>query len=59
MDRLRFLKERKRQLMLTRRLLDKDAPLNTWEGMQYARVLVELVLIQLEIDQIEKEKAAR
>lgn len=59
MDRLRYLKERKRQLMLTRRLLDKDAPLHTWEGMQYARVLVELVLIQLEIDQIEKEKAAR
>ena len=59
MDRLRYLKERKRELILTRRLLDKDAPLNTWEGTQYARMLVKLVLIQLEIDQIEKEKAAR
>lgn len=59
MDRLRYLKNRKRELMLILRLLDKDAPLYTWEGMWYARVLAKLVLIQLEIDQIEKEKAAR
>jgi len=45
--------------MSVKRTLDKDAPMHTEEGFQYARVLTKLVLIELEIEQIEKEKAAR
>lgn len=59
MNHLRCLKERKRKLMLILRLLDKDAPLNTLPGIQYTHVLVKLMLIQFEIDRIEKEKAAQ
>jgi len=59
MDRLQTLRKQKQFWLSVKRTLDKDAPLYTEEGMQYARVLVKLVLIELEIEQIEKEKAAR
>jgi len=59
MNRLRCLKERKSKLILILRLLDKDASLNTLPGRQYTHVLAKLVLIQFEIDRIEKEKAAQ
>ena len=59
MDRLQTLRKQKQFWLSVKRTLDKDAPLHTEEGMQYARVLVKLVLIELEIEQIEKEKAAR
>lgn len=59
MDRLQTLRKQKQFWLSVKRMLDKDAPMHTEEGMQYARVLTKLVLIELEIEQIEKEKAAR
>jgi hypothetical protein len=59
MDRLHKLQEQKQFWLSVKRTMDKDAPMHTEEGMQYARVLTKLVLIELEIEQIEKEKAAR
>jgi len=59
MDRLQKLQEQKQFWLSVKRTMDKDAPMHTEEGMQYARVLTKLVLIELEIEQIEKEKAAR
>jgi hypothetical protein len=59
MDRLQTLQKQKQFWLSVKRTLDKDAPMYTEEGMQYARVLTKLVLIELEIEQIEKEKAAR
>ena len=59
MDRLQTLRKQKQFWLSVKRMLDKDASIYTWEGMQYARVLTKLVLIELEIEQIEKEKAAR
>lgn len=59
MDRLQTLQKQKQFWMSVKRTLDKDAPMDTEEGFQYARVLTKLVLIELEIEQIEKEKAAR
>ncbi|MGF9911568.1 hypothetical protein ABEX47_22185 [Paenibacillus ehimensis] len=59
MNRLQTLQKQKQFWMSVKRTLDKDAPMHTEEGFQYARVLTKLVLIELEIEQIEKEKAAR
>ncbi|MBN2981555.1 hypothetical protein [Cohnella algarum] len=59
MNRLQTLQKQKQFWMSVKRTLDKDAPMHTEEGFQYARVLTKLVLIELEIEQIEKEKAAQ
>jgi hypothetical protein len=59
MNRLQTLQKQKQFWMSVKRTLDKDAPMHTEEGFQYARVLTKLVLIELEIEQIKKEKAAR
>ncbi|TBL69787.1 hypothetical protein [Paenibacillus thalictri] len=39
--------------------MDKDAPLHTEEGKTYCQILVRTALIQLDIDSLQKEKAAR
>jgi hypothetical protein len=59
MDRLQTLRKQKQFWLSVKRMLDKDSSFDTEEGRQYARVLTKLVLIELEIEQIEKEKAAR
>jgi hypothetical protein len=59
LNRLQTLRKQKQFWLSVKRTLDKDAPMHTEEGFQYARVLTKLVLIELEIEQIEKEKAAR
>lgn len=59
MNRLQTLQKLKQFWMSVKRTLDKDAPMHTEEGFQYARVLTKLVLIELEIEQIEKQKAAQ
>ncbi|CAM4488146.1 MAG: hypothetical protein E7L01_04710 [Paenibacillus macerans] len=59
MNRLQTLRKQKQFWLSVKRMLDKDAPMHSEEGFQYARVLTKLVLIELEIEQIEKEKAAR
>jgi hypothetical protein len=58
-NRLQTLRKQKQFWLSVKRMLDKKAPMHTEEGMQYAHVLTKLVLIELEIEQIEKEKAAR
>ncbi|MDA5109480.1 hypothetical protein O3V59_14010 [Brevibacillus thermoruber] len=60
MNRLQTLRKQKQFWLSVKRTLDKDAPMHSEEGFQYARVLTKLVLIELEIEEIEgKEKAAR
>lgn len=59
MDRLQTLRKQKQFWLSVKRTLDKNAPMYSEEGIQYARVLTKLVLIELEIELIEKEKAAR
>ncbi|EOS54315.1 hypothetical protein [Paenibacillus barengoltzii] len=56
MNRLQTLRKQKQFWLSVIRTMDKNAPMYTEEGMQYARVLTKLVLIELEI---QKEKAAR
>lgn len=58
MQRMHELIEQKKQLNEIKGMLDKEASLQTWEGMAYARTLVKLVLIELEIGGLEKEKIA-
>lgn len=56
MQRMQELLKQKKQLKEFKRTLDKNASLETWEGMMYARTLTRLVLIELELESMEKEK---
>lgn len=58
MQRMEKLLDQKQQLNNVKDMLDKDAPMESWEGMTYARRLVQLVSVELEIEAIEKEKDA-
>jgi hypothetical protein len=58
MQRLIELLDEKKRLNELKQMLDKEACLRTWEGATYAKTLVKLVLIELELEQMEKEKAA-
>jgi len=53
-----LLKQRK-LLTVYKRSFDKNAPLQTWEGMAYARTLVKLVLIEMELEEMEKDACQR
>jgi hypothetical protein len=55
---MRDLLEQKKRLIGFKRTLDKDAPVTSWEGMTYARTLVQLVLIELKLEEIEKDRTA-
>jgi hypothetical protein len=57
-QRLIELLDEKKRLNELKKMLDRESCLRTWEGMAYARTLVKLVLIELELEQMEKEKAA-
>ncbi|MBW5444755.1 hypothetical protein GE107_01575 [Cohnella sp. CFH 77786] len=54
MQRMQDLRKQKKQLREYKRTLDKDAPFSTEEGARYARVLTKLVLIELELEEMEK-----
>jgi hypothetical protein len=54
MQRIQELLKQKKQLNGFKRTLDKDASLQTCEGMMYAKTLVKLVLIKLELEDMEK-----
>jgi hypothetical protein len=54
MQRLTELLNKKKQLKELRSMMDKDAELYTEEGMAYSKLLVKLVLIELEIEDMEK-----
>lgn len=59
MDRMQELLVKKSQLMAITHIMDRDASFDTEEGRMYAQFLVRTTLIQLEIDKLKKEKAAR
>jgi hypothetical protein len=54
MQRLKELLQQKKQLNEIKQTLDKDVPMDSWEGATYSWTLVKLVLIELEIEEIEK-----
>ncbi len=58
MQKLEELLDQKRHLNYVKRMLDSEASFQTWEGWAYTRCLTELVLVELELEAIEKEKAA-
>lgn len=53
------LQERRLKLIQLKQTLDSDAPMNTEEGFWYAETLVKLVVIELQIEALQKEKAAQ
>ncbi|SED06987.1 hypothetical protein [Paenibacillus sp. GP183] len=55
MLRLLELLNMKKELNEIKRVLDRDACLQTREGMTYAKTLVKLVLIELEIEDMKKD----
>ncbi|WP_127483788.1 hypothetical protein [Paenibacillus ehimensis] len=59
MDRIQELLMKKNQLMAIMQMMDRDASFDTEEGRVYAQYLVRTTLIQLEIDELNKEKAAQ
>lgn len=59
MQRMQELLEQKKQLNGLKCTLDKDASLQTWEGMMYAKTLVRLVLIELKLEDMEKDACQR
>lgn len=58
MQRMEKLLDQKHRLNNVKSMLDKDAPMESWDGMTYSKTLVQLVLVELEIEALEKEKAA-
>jgi hypothetical protein len=53
------LLKRRNQLKAMLQTMDKDAPMHQFDGWVYASTLVKLVVVQLEIDGLKKEKAAQ
>ena len=58
-QRLLELQERRLKLIQLKQTLDSDAPLYTEEGFWYAKTLTKLVVVELQIEALQKEKAAR
>jgi hypothetical protein len=58
MQKLAELQNKKNKLKDQKRMLDKDAHMDTWEGRSYARLLTQLVLIELEIENMQKDALA-
>ncbi|MGN7454441.1 hypothetical protein ACTHPH_06475 [Paenibacillus pasadenensis] len=59
MGRLRELLMMKNRLAEIMQMMDREASFNTEEGRAYCQLLVKVTLVQIEIDQLKKEKAAR
>lgn len=59
MNRITELKRQKAELIKWKRTLDSSASLQNWEGRMYAEAALKLILINLELDALQKEKAAR
>jgi hypothetical protein len=55
MQRLSELRKQKRELLRLKRMLDKNACFMSWEGATYAKTLVKLVIIELEIEDMKKD----
>lgn len=50
---------RRQQLKMWLRMMDNEASFDTEEGRAYARLLLKLVMVEMEIVSLEKEKIAR
>ncbi|WP_181592665.1 hypothetical protein [Paenibacillus sp. YN15] len=48
---------RKKQLKAILRMMDSEASFQTEEGRAYANLLVKVTLIQIQIDELQKETA--
>lgn len=57
MEKLKHLMARKAQLQTAMRMIDTGAHFDSEEGRRYAQGLVKLVLINMQIEEIEKEAA--
>jgi len=54
---INHLMTRKASLMRAMQTMDNDADFDTEDGRRYAQALVKLVLIQMQIEETEKEAA--
>lgn len=52
---MQVLLRQKQKLKAVMQTMDKNAPLHQYDGWAYANTLVKLVLIQLEIDKLQKK----
>lgn len=59
MKKMQALLAKKNQLMAIMQTMDRNASFDSEEGRAYANFLVRTTMIQLEIDELKKEKAAR
>lgn len=59
MQRLQELLEKRNRLKEVLRLMDKNASFETEEGRAYAQTLLKLVMIEMQIEALEKEGIAR
>ncbi|ANS76478.1 hypothetical protein AWM70_19435 [Paenibacillus yonginensis] len=57
MEKLRHLIAQKARLEVAMQMMDTDAQFDSEDGRRYAQALVRLVLIQMQIEEIEKEAA--
>lgn len=57
MEKLKHLLAQKAHLKATKQMMDTDAHFNIEDGRRYAQALVRLVLINIQIEEIEKEAA--
>ncbi|NTZ20471.1 hypothetical protein EXW96_23955 [Paenibacillus sp. JMULE4] len=53
------LMRKRNQLKAVMRMMDRNASFDTEEGRVYAQTLVKLVVIEMQIEALEKEKIAR
>lgn len=59
MDAIQHLKTQRDNLELAMQWMDKDASFDTEEGRRYAEALVMRVLINMQIEEKEKNRAAQ
>ncbi|WP_310551794.1 hypothetical protein [Paenibacillus glufosinatiresistens] len=57
MEKIDRLKVTKASLKSAIQIMDREAHFNTEDGRRYAQALVKLVLIQMQIEETEKEAA--
>ena len=57
--RIKEWKAHRQQLRSWLRMMDSEASFDTEEGRSYARLLLKLVMVEMKIEALEKEKIAR
>lgn len=59
MENMQELLQLRKQLLMLKRLLDRNARFETEEGSVFAQTLVQLTMVELRIEALQKEKIAR